>query len=83
MTKIKIFTTATCAYCRAEKAFLDSKGVKYEEAHADRDVEAAQEMIRLSGQMGVPFTLITHDDGKVEGIIGFDQARLTQSLGLS
>lgn len=82
MAKIKIYTTATCGFCRAEKAFLDSKGVKYEEAKVDIDAKQAEEMIQLSGQMGVPFTVITHDDGKKSGIIGFDQARLTELLGL-
>ncbi len=82
MTKVKIYTTSTCAYCRAEKAFFDAKGVKYEEAHADTDVEAAKEMIAISGQMGVPFTVITHDDGHQVGILGFDQPRLSAELGL-
>lgn len=82
MSKVKIFTTSTCAYCRAEKAFLDSKGIKYEEAHADVDAKAAEEMINISGQMGVPFTVITHDDGRKVGILGFDQQRLTAELGL-
>ncbi len=83
MAKVKIYTTATCAYCRAEKAFLDSKGVKYEEAHVDADAAQAEEMIRLSGQMGVPFTVITHENGSAEGILGFDQDRLTKSLDLA
>ena len=26
--KVKIYSTATCVYCHAEKAFLDEKGVK-------------------------------------------------------
>ena len=83
MSTVKIYTTATCAYCRAEKAFLDSKGVKYEEAHVDVDAKQAEEMIRLSGQMGVPFTVITHDNGSAEGILGFDQDRIAHSLGLT
>lgn len=83
MPIVKIYTTATCAYCRAEKAYLDSRGVKYEEAHADIDAAAAEEMIKISGQMGVPFTVITKDDGQKVGILGFDQQRLATELNLS
>ncbi len=82
MPKVKIYTTATCVYCRAEKAFLKEKGVEYEEAAVDADQTAAEEMVALSGQLGVPFTVITHDDGRQEAILGFDQPRLTQALGL-
>jgi glutaredoxin len=79
---VKIYTTATCAYCRAEKAFLDAKSVKYEEVAVDADPAAAEEMIKLSGQMGVPVTHIVRDDGSAQLVIGFDQARLTEALGL-
>lgn len=82
MPKVKIYTTATCAYCRAEKAFLDSKGVAYEEARADEDPAIAREMIDISGQMGVPFTVITKEDGSKIGILGFDQPKLSQELGI-
>ena len=35
MPKLKIYSTATCAYCHAEKVFLDGKGFKYESAAGD------------------------------------------------
>lgn len=82
MTQVKMYTTATCAYCRAEKAFLTSKGVAFQEIAVDTNPMAAQEMIRLSGQLGVPFTVITKDDGSTVNILGFDQARLSQALGI-
>ena len=49
---------------------------------ADEDEAAAHEMIELSGQMGVPFTVITKDDDSEEHILGFDQPRLNAVLGL-
>jgi hypothetical protein len=39
-------------------------------------------MIDLSGQMGVPFTVIQKDDDTEEHILGFDQPRLVAALGL-
>jgi S1-C subfamily serine protease len=50
-------------------------GVKYTEFDVSRNREAAEEMVSLTGQMGVPVTVI---DG--EFVIGFDQPRLQAIL---
>jgi glutaredoxin len=83
MTKVKIYFTIWCGFCRAEKRYLDEKKVTYEDVDVEADEAAGHEMVHLSGQMGVPFTVITKDDGSRVGIVGFDQARLAQELGLS
>lgn len=82
MPKIKIYSTATCVYCRAEKEFLKAHNIEFEEVRVDTDEKAAQEFIELSGQMGVPFTVITDGD-KEEHILGFDQPRLAAALHLA
>ncbi len=82
MTKVTIYTTATCSYCKMEKEYLDSKGIKYENIFVDQDPKAAEEMVKISGQMGVPFTVITKDDGTLETILGFDRARIDAALGM-
>ncbi len=81
MAEVKIYTTSTCVYCRAEKQFLTAHGVKFEEVHADASQEAAEELFKASGQYAVPFTVIT-DGTKTEQILGFDQPKLTLALGL-
>jgi len=83
MPNIKIYSTTWCAFCKAEKKFLTEKGVKFEDVNVEEDEQAAHEMVHLSGQMGVPFTVITKDDGSRVGILGFDQPRLVQELGLA
>jgi S1-C subfamily serine protease len=50
-------------------------GVKYQEVDVSRDHAAAQEMVDLTGQMGVPVITI---DGEI--IIGFDRARIQALL---
>lgn len=80
---VKIYTTTTCPYCKAEKEYLDSKGVKYENVFVDQDPKAGEEMVKVSGQMGVPFTVITGGDGKQEYILGYDKAKLDASLNLT
>jgi len=73
--QVTIYTTPTCGYCHQAKSFLDSLGVAYTEHDVSRDRAAAQEMVRLTGQMGVP--VITVDN---EVIIGFDRGRLQNLL---
>lgn len=83
MAKITIYKTTTCPYCKLESEYLDSKGIKYDAVFVDHDTEAAKRMIEESGQMGVPFTEITKDNGSVVKILGFDQTKLNEALGLT
>ena len=83
MVKVKMYTTTTCPYCKMEKEYLDSKGIKYENFFVDQNPDKAQEMMDESGQMGVPFTEITKDDGTEEKILGFDKGKLNKALGIS
>ncbi len=53
------------------KEFLSQKGITWTEKYVDDDRAAAIEMIRLSGQQGVPVTVIGD-----EVVVGFDRARL-------
>ncbi len=53
------------------KEFLSQHGVTWTEKYVDQDRAAAIEMIRRSGQQGVPVTIIGD-----EVVVGFDRARL-------
>ena len=83
MVKVTIYTTTTCPYCKMEKEYLDSKGIKHEDILVDHDVQAAQEMLEKSGQMGVPFTVISKEDGSEVTILGFDKEKLNQELSIN
>ncbi|HSX41664.1 MAG TPA: glutaredoxin domain-containing protein [Candidatus Saccharimonadales bacterium] len=85
MSKIKsvtMYTTGVCAYCHAEKEFLKQHDIKFDEVRVDTDAQAAEEFINLSGQMGVPFTVVKKADDTEEHILGFDQPRLAHALGI-
>lgn len=82
MYKISIYTTKTCPFCRMEREYLDSKGVSYEEIFVDHNMKKAKEMIELSGQMGVPFTVIEKDNGEKVEILGFDKQKIDDALNL-
>ena len=77
---ITVYTTATCGFCHMLKKFLDENKFPYAEKRVDEDYAAAQEMIRRGGEGGVPFTVITDDEGTEQGILGFDVPRLQQVL---
>lgn len=83
MSKITIYTTRTCPFCKMEKEYLDSKNIRYEEILVDERPEEAQKMIEMSGQLGVPFTVIKKEDGQEEKILGFDKARIDKILQIS
>ncbi len=68
-----MYTTTTCPFCKMEKDYLNSKNIVFGEILVDENPDEAQQMIEISGQMGVPFTVIVGDDGKQENILGFDR----------
>lgn len=78
MAGVKIYTTENCPYCRMVQAFLKKNGVAYEIVDVGKDREATREMIRISGQRGVPVTVFGD-----EVIVGFDAKRLRELFGPS
>lgn len=75
--KVILFTTPTCSFCNAAKRYLRERGIKFRDVDVSRDPIAARDMVRRSGQSGVPVIDI---GGKI--IIGFDRAKIDQYLGL-
>ncbi len=75
--KVVIYSTPTCHYCHMAKEFFGDNNVSYEEHDVAADAGKRQEMIEKTGQMGVP--VIAVDD---QLMVGFDQAKLTELLGL-
>ncbi len=75
--RVIVFTTPTCPWCTRAKSYLRSRGVQFREVDVAKDQAAARDLVRRTGQMGVPVVEI---DGKP--IVGFDQARIDSLLGL-
>ena len=75
--KVKVYSTPTCPYCIRVKQFLKDNTVVFEDIDVSRNQDAAQEMIKRSGQMGVPVIDI---DGVL--IIGFDKEKIKNTLGI-
>lgn len=78
--KITIYSTTTCPYCVMLKNWLDDQNIEYTNYMVDQNPIAAQAMINISGQMGVPFSTIEYGEGQVEKILGFDRPRFEAAL---
>lgn len=75
--KVKVFSTISCAYCFTLKAFLKENNVAFEEIDVSKDKKAQEEMIKKSGQMGVPVVEI---DGEI--VVGFDKEKICRLLNI-
>ncbi|MCA9551878.1 MAG: thioredoxin family protein [Myxococcales bacterium] len=74
---VTVYTTPTCSWCTRLKSYLRQNNVAFREVDVSRDAQAAADLVRRSGQQGVPQTDI---DGTM--IVGFDQGRIDGLLGL-
>jgi alkyl hydroperoxide reductase subunit F len=76
MPDVTVYSTEGCQYCRLTKSYLSRMGVAFTEIDVGKDKAAAEEMVKISGQYGVPVTVV---DGEV--IVGFDVARFRELFG--
>lgn len=75
---VTVYTTPTCSWCTTIKRHLQENGIQYREVNVAADQKAAEEMVRKSGQQGVPQTDI---NGQI--IVGFDKVRINSLLGIN
>ncbi len=75
--RVIVFSTPTCTYCNAAKRYFHEKGIKFKDVDVSRDMSAARDMVRRSGQQGVPVIDI---GGKI--VVGFDRGKINQYLGI-
>ncbi|HBM45716.1 MAG: Glutaredoxin [Parcubacteria group bacterium GW2011_GWF2_38_76] len=77
MKSVIIYSTNSCMYCRMAKDFFKDNKVEYTEKDVYMDENARNEMIKMTGQSGVPVIKIGE-----EIVIGFDKATIKELLGL-
>ncbi|MGB9676993.1 MAG: glutaredoxin family protein [Candidatus Ratteibacteria bacterium] len=75
--KVIVYSTKTCPYCRMLKDFLKENNIEFTDYDVGNDREKLEEMIKKTGQIGVPVIDI---DGKI--IVGFDKEAIKKELGL-
>jgi len=72
---VKIYSTPTCVYCKTLKEYLRKNKIDFEDIDVSKDEKQLQDMIKSSGQMGVPVVDI---DGQI--IVGFDKQKIDELL---
>lgn len=77
---ITIYTTNTCAYCVMVKKYLDAKKQPYEVVNVDEQPDRQAEVLRLSGALAVPVTVVAKDDGTQDVIVGYNLAKLAPAV---
>ena len=70
-----VYSTPSCSYCAMVKDFLRKKQVPYQEYDVSRDERRADEMVRKSGQMGVP---VVDVNGRI--LVGYRPAEIESAL---
>jgi glutaredoxin 3 len=65
MSRITVYTTEPCGYCRVAKALLSKRNVPYTEVNLAKDPEGRAELVRMTGMMTFPQVVI--DDEPIGG----------------
>ena len=77
MPVVKVYSTPTCPYCVRAKEYLKQKNIDFQTIDVSVNQAAVEEMVKLTGQMGVPVIVV---DGKP--VVGFDKAKIDSLLNI-
>jgi glutaredoxin 3 len=77
--KITVYGAPSCPWCLKLKDWLEGKKADFEyiDISKPENCDKIQEMVKKSGQMGIPVTIIGE-----EAIIGFDKEKITELAGI-
>jgi glutaredoxin 3 len=76
MSRVTIYTTEPCGYCRTAKALLDKRSIPYDEINLAKDPQGRAELVRRTGMMTFPQVVI---DGATLG--GFQELAQADRAG--
>ena len=57
-TKVIVYTTEPCGFCRQAKALLESRGVPFDEINLAKDADGRADLVARTGQMTFPQVLV-------------------------
>lgn len=72
---VTVYSTTWCGFCHQAKKYFDSINVKYNDINVEEDQQAAETMVKKTGQMGVPVIEIGDTT-----IVGFDRPKVDTAL---
>ena len=75
--KVLVFSTPTCSFCNQAKRYFREKKIRFTDIDVSRDIRAARDLQRRTGQTGVPVIFINN-----RPIIGFDKPKINKMLNI-
>lgn len=75
--RVTVYSTPTCSWCNTLKTHLKKNGIRFTDIDVSKDQRVAEELVKRSGQQGVPQTDI---NGQI--IVGFDRDRINRLLDI-
>ncbi len=72
---VTVYSTPSCSYCRLAKDYLKNHNIPFSEYNVASNRAKAEEMVRKSGQMGVPVLDI---NGRI--LVGFNPDAIEKAL---
>ncbi len=73
--RVVVYSTPTCPHCTSLKNYLRKNQIQFRDIDVSKDQKVAQELVRKSGQQGVPQTEI---NGRI--IVGFNKQKIDELL---
>ncbi len=75
--RVIVYSTPSCPWCNRLKQYLRQNNIKFRDIDVSKDTKAAEEMVKKSGQQGVPQADI---NGQI--VVGFDKKKIDKLLDI-
>jgi|LZCG01.1.fsa_nt_gb glutaredoxin-like YruB-family protein len=75
--RVTVYSTPSCPHCNTLKEHLRKNNIRFTDIDVSKDQAKAQELVRKTGQQGVPQT-----DINGQYVLGFDKKRVNELLGI-
>ena len=75
--RVIVFSTPTCSWCRKLKSYLKKNKIRFKDINVAKNQKAAKDMMRKSGQKGVPQMWINN-----KPIVEFDKNKIDNLLNI-
>ncbi|MFO8087391.1 MAG: glutaredoxin domain-containing protein [Bacteroidales bacterium] len=75
--RVTVYSTPSCPHCTSLKTHLKHHGIAFRDVDVSKDQQKAQELVRRTGQQGVPQAEING-----QWVLGFDKTKVNKLLGI-
>ena len=57
-SRVTVYTTEPCGFCRQAKSLLEARGIPFDEVNLAKDPDGRADLVAITGQMTFPQVLI-------------------------